>query len=145
MSPHPKFDLATSNCHNCLAFDHTWKACHRFAPRAAHIRFRMDDEGNTVGSPEYSDHLQWPVIDDDFWCLDWLPAASPLADESRWHEFHATLSVRAKNALHRAGLGSFAQLDVVPDRDLGLLPGVGVTTLREVREKRKSFSGGAPA
>lgn len=91
--------------------------------------------------------FSWPMVEDDFWCLDWFPRPGFVvgADESRWAEFFDGLSVRAKNAISGqwgdAVIGSFAELDATPDRELRKMRNVGVTTVAEIREKRKAFPG----
>ncbi len=93
--------------------------------------------------------FSWPKVEDEFWCLDWFPrqSATPSADESLWKAFFASLSARAKHALCgiwvEAVVESFAQLDAMPDRALLKIHNVGVTTVAEIREKRKAFPGDA--
>lgn len=89
--------------------------------------------------------FSWPKIEDEFWCLDWFPmkASAQARDESRWAEFYATLSVRAKNALVHEDLNirSFARLDELTDHELLRARLVGRITVAEIREKRKAFPG----
>lgn len=149
MSVHPKFDIEHSECGNCAAFhgDDEGGTCHRFAPRPTAILAHFPESGpRTETDPQ---GVVWPRIEDELWCLDWFPrqAATPVADESLWKVFFASLSARARGALCGvyvdAVTESFAQLDAMPDRALLKIRNVGVTTVAEIREKRKAFPGGA--
>lgn len=152
MSVHPKFDIEHSHCGNCAAFNGTVEgndprgACHRFAPRPTAILTHFPESGpRTETNPR---GFSWPMVEDEFWCLDWFPRkdATPASDESLWRAFFASLSARAKGALCGiwvdAAIRSFAQLDAMPDRALLKIHNVGVTTVAEIREKRKAFPGG---
>ena len=153
MSVHPKFDIEHSHCGNCAAFNGTVEGnnpmgtCHRFAPRPEPVLVHFpaspsDDAGLAETNPK---GFSWPLVEDDFWCLDWFPmkASAQARDESRWAEFYATLSVRAKNALVHEDLNirSFARLDELTDHELLRARLVGRITVAEIREKRKAFPG----
>lgn len=49
-----------------------------------------------------------------------------------WDEFYSKLSVRAKKALTRRGVNSFRELEKMNEYELGLIPGCGEGTAREI-------------
>jgi hypothetical protein len=87
------------------------------------------------------DSTMFPYVAQEDWCGEWQPRsdAKPVADESRWMDFLASLSVRAHNILDGEGIGSFGHLDRLPDRFLRGLRNLGQATLNEIRERRKLF------
>lgn len=80
MNVHPKFDSERSDCTNCAAFSGTVKdgipmgTCHRHAPRPSDILLHfppgIDTEGPSETNPK---GFCWPDVDDDYWCLEWVP------------------------------------------------------------------------
>jgi hypothetical protein len=82
MTTHPKFNN-DSSCHNCAAFvpnveGHPERggSCHRHAPRPTHawVKHFAGEDDERPSESDTSSEIVWPVVDDVFFCCEWLPA-----------------------------------------------------------------------